>query len=106
MCVVGPDLDLTLVVYTGWYLPETGKVHDYSPDQFGLLVWHSQYPRHESQIPNTSPCERWEACYSSEGYSAARDPINLLIREGSDAAWEWLETELRSEQTNEKRGAV
>jgi hypothetical protein len=97
MCVLGPAMDLTLMVYTGWYLPETGPA--FTPGRFGLLVWHAPTPRSPEQLPISTPCERgWTTCYSIEAYSAAQEPIDLLIREGSNAAWEWLEQELASEQ--------
>lgn len=94
--------DLTVVVMTGWHIPETppDKRMPVVLDRIGLpraayVDFHSLLPAHNGQSPldTDGDCTRWpgRACYADRGYTMADDVTDLLVRKGSDAVWTWLE---------------
>lgn len=90
----GATAELTLVINTGWYLSETPQYVRVSSEARGSRVeFHSAVPRYEGQELQQTKCDLWPAgCYGDAGYTMAEEPADLLMRKGSDAAWEWLET--------------
>jgi hypothetical protein len=90
------DHEVVLTVNTGWYLPQTPNRFDHNAERMGSVVgWHSRHdiPGTEA-IVKESPedCPRgWERCYSDMAYILANEGALLLVTEGTDAAWTWLE---------------
>jgi hypothetical protein len=97
LTVRGLDAEVTLVIGTGWDLPTVPAHHrrgDYPVGRFVEL--HTALPRYDGQDrcqprPGDS-CHGWAACYVDAGYLMADEPTRLLVEQGSDAAWSWLET--------------
>jgi hypothetical protein len=91
------DHEVVLTVNTGWYLPQTPNRFDHSADRMGSSVGcHSRHdiPTEETRImSDPKNCPRgWELCYSAMSYSlTASEGALLLVTEGTDAAWAWLE---------------
>lgn len=89
----GPVADVTLELITGWYLPETPDHirNGERPRLAACVEFHSSVPRYEGHDPQGSTCDRWPVCYGDVGYTMADEPAALLVREGSEAVWAWLE---------------
>jgi len=99
LTVRGGDAEVTLVISTGWDLPTVpahqriSRQMDYPRGAFVEL--HTARPRYEGQDggparPDGS-CKDWAACYVDSGYLMSDEPTRLLVQEGSEAAWDWLE---------------
>lgn len=99
LTVRGPDTEITLVVSTGWDLPTVPAYHRLSRDRDyprgAFVELHTARPRYEGQDGGPprpdGTCKDWAACYLDAGYSMSGEPTRLLVEQGSDAAWEWLE---------------
>lgn len=90
------DHEVVLTVNTGWYLPQTPKRGLVDTEFMGSSVgWHSQsdIAMEETRIlADPANCPRgWEVCYSSMAYILANEGALLLVTEGTDAVWAWLE---------------
>jgi hypothetical protein len=101
MTLRGPDAEVSLVVGTGWDLPtvpEHQRVDRIINSPRGTCVeFHTAWPRYEGQ-PGSAPhpdgtCKNWAGCYSDRGFRLADEPTRLLVEKGSDAVWEWLESQ-------------
>jgi hypothetical protein len=55
------------------------------------VEFHSAAPQYEGHDPRSGDCPRWTPCYINTGFTMADAPTELLVREGSDAVWQWLE---------------
>jgi hypothetical protein len=99
--VSGPDVEVSLVVFTGWDLP-TVPVHqritrdgNYPYPRGAWVELHTARPRYEGQDREEprpdGTCRDWAACHLDTGYSMSDEPTRLLVEKGSDAMWEWLE---------------
>lgn len=95
---------VTFTLGTGIYLPETTEwrqtciAHMNGDDSTwyakGYAVGYcSPKPLYEYQINQGREKCSWLGCtcYGDVGYSIADKPFDLLIRQGSEALWEWLE---------------
>lgn len=99
LTVRGPDAEITLAVGTGWDLPTVPAHHRLSRDgdwpQGRFVEIHTARPRYEGQEKGEArpdgTCKDWAACYLASGYSMSDEPTRLLVQEGSEAAWAWLE---------------
>lgn len=100
LTVRGADAEITLVVSTGWDLPTVPAHHRLNRDpdypRGAFVEIHTARPRYEGQDggpprPDGS-CKDWAACYVDTGYTMSDKPTRLLVQEGSNAAWAWLET--------------
>lgn len=110
MTLRGPDAEVSLVIGTGWYLPVTppmpAGLRDYPNGYF--VEMHTARPRYEGQEPRLDTrrpgdtCEGWADCYVDSGFLMSDEPTALLVAEGSDAVWEWLENLYETTQ-NEMR---
>lgn len=100
MTVRGPDAEITLVIGTGWDLPTVPSHHrrarlddDYPRGRF--VEFHTARPRCEGQDRGEprpdGTCKDWADCYIDAGYTMSNEPARLLVAEGSDAVWAWLE---------------
>ena len=88
--------EVTLEVGTGWDRPET-PLHfrrDGGPHP-GCVSFHSSMPQYEGHEPQGSTCDLWPTCYANTGFTMADEPTRLLVCEGSDAVWAWLESQHR-----------
>lgn len=100
LTVRGVDAEVTLVISTGWDLPTVPAHHRISRDGTyprGVCVeMHTARPRHEGQDRREprpdSACKDWADCYIDVGYMMSDEPTRLLVQEGSEAVWTWLET--------------
>lgn len=90
------DHEVALTVRTNWYLPVTPLRETGGVDHMGASVgWHSRHDLIDTEaIVAESPedCPRgWERCYSDMAYIFADEGALLLVTEGTDAVWAWLE---------------
>jgi hypothetical protein len=89
----GPEAAVDLVVNTGWFLPQTatGRTHDVTR-MGAVLGLHASAPWYDGQRGYTEACSYgWTRCYSDVSYIAAEEGALLLVTEGTDAVWAWLE---------------
>lgn len=89
--------EVVLLVGTGWCLPET----PYSAQPPGLaggrlIEWHSTQPMYEGNSPLSDSGEdcprKWPTCYIDQTYTPSDEGWRLLVSEGSEAVWPWLES--------------
>lgn len=104
MGVRGPSAEVTLVINTGWDLP---SVPNYVRQRTAMrhpigsyIEFHTSAPQHEDHQPSIrlemrddDACKTWDNCYFDRGYLMAEYPATLLVTNGSEAVWEWLEME-------------
>lgn len=96
------DIEVTLMVNTKWDVPETEKDVRHNDGPRGAYVMtHSSFSIYPDQHSHVSCCDRWEVCYWDFAYTEADEPTCLLITEGSDSVWAWLEA--KHTQIMEKR---
>jgi hypothetical protein len=105
----GPIAEVILALGTGWDHPETPREvsirnHWETLPKGNFVEFHSSVPRYEGHEPQRSTCDTWSGeCYGDVGYTMSDEPADLLVRKGSDAAWEWLEaTYLESFSTRQE----
>ena len=102
MTVRGAQVEITLVVITGWHLPTVplqARRRTVGTYPNGAYVeFHTAMPMHAGQEPTIrtelapdAACQAWDNCYFDRGYLLADEPTALLVAKGSEAAWEWLE---------------
>ena len=97
----GTDAEITFVTGTGWDLPSVPLHYrcarnEHHP-QGKFVEMHTARPRYAEQDrsdprPDGS-CANWADCYVDAGYRMADEPARLLVEQGSDAVWTWLEGE-------------
>lgn len=88
--------EVTLEVGTGWDRPETPARYRLTDGpRPGCVAFHSSMPQYEGHEPQGSTCDLWSACYGSTAFTLADEPTRLLVCEGSDAVWVWLEAQYR-----------
>jgi hypothetical protein len=106
--VVGPKGAVQFVLSTGWYpniIKKTTftdwsdwgelEVRKPGPNDAPMpwdLGWHSPVPRYEGQEPMSGECSviQGECYYDGSGLNANK-PFSILVHEGSDRLWEFLE---------------
>lgn len=100
------DAEVTLHIGTGWELPETPAIvrTDDAP-RGACVVFHSSMPQYEGHESRSKRCCQWPVCYSATGYLMADEPTAMLVREGSEAVWAWLESQYRETFADLKAGA-
>lgn len=93
-------------IYTRWMLPQTytywreelrikPRYEDSECSDAGVL-FHSAKPSYESHAPSEDACPYLGApCYQDIGFTMGREPRDLLVAEGDEAVWKWLETTYR-----------
>lgn len=89
-------------LYTRWMLPQTyafwedelgipPRYKDQLPSDAGVL-FHSAKPIYEGHTPSEDDCTYLgKPCYQDIGYTMGKEPLDLLIAEGDEAVWKWLE---------------
>lgn len=88
--------EVALRVNTGWYLPQTPNNFDRSAERMGSSVgWHSREDMPETDargMRDPEGCPRgWETCFADMAYLLSNEGALLLVTEGTDAVWGWLE---------------
>lgn len=96
LALITDNAEVSLVVRTGWWLPETVTSLRHNLDTMGAwLSWHSP-----KEIPGTEAiytrdperCQRsWAECWADMSGLASHEGARLLVTEGTDAVWTWLE---------------
>lgn len=93
--VKGPEGAVQFVVYTGWYLPENRAQTERSRSAFPMaadLGYHSPKPHYEGHDTITEDCSIIGGpCYYDSSGLNAEPVLDLLIREGSQAVWDYLD---------------
>lgn len=102
MIVKGEDGAVQFVLYTNWQLPHVTEEqrHRVSPDRMFLyepmpadLGYHSKKPHYEDQKPMQKSCPYVDGgeCYYDGSTLNAEPVYEILLREGSDGVWKYLE---------------
>lgn len=102
MLVRGPSAEVMLVISTGWQLPSVPErsrnILRYPSGSY--VEFHTAAPQYTDHNPSIrvavdadAACKSWDNCYFDRGYLAAEAPATLLVTNGSDAVWAWLEAE-------------
>ena len=88
---------------TNWYLPHVaeelrGKEHLYSGKSFFeptpySIGYHSPKPMYEDHSMSAVECEYLDgkSCYFGDNVTYSEVPFKILISEGSEAMWAWME---------------
>ena len=104
MALKGEKGAVEFVVYTNWHLPHVqnellAKCNDqlsircsFFPDSANL-GYHSKKQQYEEQQISSSECEYCDGqpCYCDGSGLASEKVFVLLVEEGSDAVWKFLE---------------
>lgn len=99
--VIGAEGAIQFVLYTNWMLPhvaaELKRKHSnpFSEPMPADLGYHSRVPMYEDQSQVTQECPYigGEACYYDGTSLGAEKPWQILIENGGDGLWEFLEGE-------------
>lgn len=101
MVLKGEHGAVGLTISTGWFLPETQQWKEAcirrsgeskSWNGRGVAVFYcSKVKQHEWQEGRENCDWLGCTCYGDVGYSMSDTVFDLLIREGSEKVWEWLE---------------
>lgn len=92
-------------IFTKWMLPQTydywktlgtAPRHEDSHCSDAGVLFHSATPMYEGHEPSTDNCDYLgKPCYQDMGYLMSREPRDLLVSEGDEAVWKWLESAYR-----------
>jgi len=89
----GPKGAIQFLLYTGWHLP--GVAEELGPRQPmpADLGYHSPHPMYESQSVVRDECEYVGGgpCYYDGSTLNAKEPFDILVTEGEEALWAFLE---------------
>jgi hypothetical protein len=107
----GPDGAVQFVVHLNWHLPQVQRemdakpLHSYDALRYMFhkpnpadLGYHSKVPRYDGQEPLTEKCEFTDngPCYYDGSSLNAQEGFDILVAEGDEAAWQWMERYYRS----------
>ena len=118
--VKGDKGAIQFVLYTGWYANTIGTP-DLSWDALSAsccqhphalgypmpadLGYHSPVPRYEGQSPMSDKCTILDGpCYYDGSSLNAYKPFSILVHEGGDALWAYLDEYYRSTFEEADRG--
>lgn len=102
----GPEGAIIFRLFTNWMLPETcawwkergidaRREPDREPQDAGV-IFHSGKPMYEGHEPSEDACTYLgRPCYQDIGFTMAKEPRDILIREGDEGVWTWLERQYR-----------
>ena len=98
----GEEGTVQFVVYTGWHLPNV--IEEQSKDSSAWKVlsrplpadigYHSKVPQYSDQTCMDTDCDAiigGGPCYYDGSTLGAEVGFQLLVREGSDAVWKWMD---------------
>lgn len=117
MVVKGPKGAVTFTMGTAWYLPATFEWKQTCIERTGIESWEtkgyavgycSPVQLHDYDEPRENCDWLGCTCYGSIGFSISDEVKDILIKEGSDAVWKWLENYYRQifESTDERSVAT
>jgi hypothetical protein len=99
MAVLGHEAEVIFSVNTMW-TPHPVRAHSEVAPYGQEVVWHTAWPQEgqtekERREPNDkASCKDWKDCYQqSTGITYTNELMALLVTEGSDAVFKWLENE-------------
>lgn len=103
-----------LNIGTGWYLPETdewkeecvrrsGNISSWNGSGYAVF-YCSPTPLHDFQKDSGRENCDWLGCtcYGDVGYIMGKDVFEILVREGSEKLWEWLQNYYNETFKNDK----
>jgi hypothetical protein len=100
MAVTGHEAEVLFSVNTSWDLQQGIRSSLSIPE--GIEVcWHTAWPQEgQTEEDRREPrggdasCKDWKDCYQqSTGISYVKELTDLLVKEGSEAVFKWLENE-------------
>jgi len=90
---------IQFVVYTGWHLPHVADEYKYKGSKISEPLaadvgYHSPKPMYEGQQQMQAKCEHLNGkpCYYDGSGLHAEKVFDMLIQQGSDAVWTYLES--------------
>ena len=97
--LTGEKGTIQFVIYTNWQLPHVQAEHDAKHDDHFLckplpadIGYHSPVPQYEGQTKMDGPCEFVDGdCYYDGSSLSAEKGYGILVAEGGDAVWDWME---------------
>lgn len=97
----GPKGAIQFVVLTDWNLPHVAKelaskgyVSQPMPTDIG---YHSPHPMYEGQAPMDGKCDvLGGTCYYDGSSLRADEPFRLLLEQGHEAVWRYMEGDYRA----------
>lgn len=107
----GPKGAVQFLLYTNWQLPHVTREQMttmLASDPIGIKVkwcplpadlgYHSPHPMYEGHQPiGDQPCPYIDApCYYDGSGLRAEDVYNILVEQGGEAVWEYMENEYNS----------
>lgn len=83
--------ELMLVMYTNWDMSNSPNFRTTIWSMPAYLSVHTSYPTSDESV-KSSTCDKWPECYNRSLFSSVADkPKRLLIEEGSNKCYTWLE---------------
>lgn len=100
-CILkGPKGAVQFVMLTGWALPHCKAEYPDAFDDYPMasdLGYHSPEPMYEGQQSISEKCDILGCeCYYDGSTLNAEEPMRLLIEQGHEALWRYLEDYYRS----------
>lgn len=95
--VKGPEGVIQFAFMTGWFLPQNKNIStDMYPYAYDL-GYHSYVPLYEGQPKMTDECPYLDGkpCYYDGTSLGAEGVLELLIKDGVEAVWEFLERDYK-----------
>lgn len=96
MAVLGHQAEVIFKINAGWNISNVFETLAFGDE----VYWHTAWPQEgQTEEDRREPkqdasCKDWGDCYqTSTGTSYVNDLFSLLVREGSDAVFKWLENE-------------
>lgn len=95
-CLKGEHGAIQFVVFTDWHLPhvteELKAKGSFQEPMAADIGYHSHVPRYEGQTLLEQDCDVIGGpCYYDGSGLQAEEGLRLLITEGSEAVWRWME---------------
>lgn len=89
MALKGAKGAVEFVLDTGWFFPSTDYERGPVPT---CICYHSPVPMRSEQRPIVSYCEFLDdRCYCDGSASGADEVFDILVRQGGDGVWQYLE---------------
>lgn len=106
----GPKGAIQFMALTGWALPhcanefrDSGAFDDYPMGSD--IGYHSPHPMYEGHKRMSDKCDVLDGCHCYYDGSSLRaeEPMRLLIEQGHEAVWEYMERDYHSRFNQEER---
>ena len=95
MAVLGHQAEVLFRINAGWNISGVFETLAYGDE----VTWHTAWPQeHQTEEDRLVPradasCADWGDCYMLRSGLPANDLFSLLVKEGSDPVFAWLENE-------------